>query len=300
MRVLLSGSTGFIGSELARRLRERGDVVVPITRRSPDVGQVGVDLARGRLDTTRLPGGTLEGIGASVHLAGAPIIARWTTRRQEAIRSSRIALGDLIARSLTVLDSRPHVHVTGSAIGIYGDRGDEPLDESSPLGEGFLADVCRAWEAAAKPASDSGIRTVAIRTGIVLGRGGALGPQLPLFKLGLGGRIGSGRQWVSWISLEDEVRAILWAIDDPAASGPVNATAPEPVRNSDFTAALARALHRPAALTVPPAALRLALGRGPAAEMLLASQKVLPARLTAAGFEHRHPTIDSALEAVVR
>ncbi len=295
MRVLLSGAGGFIGSALAEALRSRGDVVVPVTRHPGGPGEVGFDLRAGRLDTSRLPGGTLEGVDASVHLAGAPIIGRWTTRRQEEIRSSRIALGDLIARSLATLDRRPAVHVTGSAIGIYGDRGEELLDESSETGTGFLADVCRAWEAAAEPAAAAGVRTVAVRTGIVIGRGGALGPQLPLFKLGLGGRLGSGRQWVSWISLRDEVGAILHALADGELTGAVNATSPNPVRNGEFTAALARALRRPAVLAVPAGALKLALGAGPAEEMLLASQRVRPSRLLERDYRFAEPTLEEAL-----
>ncbi|MHB8244460.1 MAG: TIGR01777 family oxidoreductase [Acidimicrobiales bacterium] len=296
MRVLVSGTTGFIGTAVVDHLRRRGDVVVALTRRAPQVGEVGLDLAAGRLDTTRLPGGTLEGVDATLHLAGAPIIGRWTAKRREEIRSSRIAVGDLLARSIAVLERPPSVHVTGSAIGIYGDRGDDILDESSAPGAGFLAELCRAWEAAAAPATAAGIRTVAVRTGIVLGKGGALGAQLPLFKLGLGGRLGSGRQWLSWISLEDEVRAILFALDEASVAGPINATAGNPVRNSDFTAALARALHRPAALAVPAPALRLILGPGPADEMLLASQRVTPARLLGEGFEFRHTTLEEALD----
>ncbi len=295
MRVLLSGANGFIGSALADALRSRGDVVVPVTRRPSGPGEVGVDLGAGRLETSRLPGGSLEGVDASVHLAGAPIIGRWTTRRQEEIRSSRIALGELIARSLAALERRPAVHVTGSAIGIYGDRGEELLDESSETGSGFLADVCRAWEAAAEPAAAAGIRTVTVRTGIVIGRGGALGPQLPLFKLGLGGRLGSGRQWVSWISLRDEVGAILHALSDGGLTGAVNATSPNPVRNEEFTAALARALRRPAVLAVPAAALKLALGAGPAKEMLLASQRVRPSRLLGSDYRFAEPTLEEAL-----
>ncbi|HLI43668.1 MAG TPA: TIGR01777 family oxidoreductase [Acidimicrobiales bacterium] len=300
MRVLVTGATGFIGSALCNRLRQRGDSVLALTRRPSTPGEVGVDLAAGRLDSSRVPGGTLEGVDAAVHLAGAPIIGRWTARREEEIRSSRIAVGDLLARSLAALDRRPAVLITGSAVGIYGDRGDEWLDESSEPGRGFLAEVCKAWEASTAPAAAAGIRTAAVRTGIVLGRGGALGPQVPLFRLGLGGRLGSGRQWVSWIALEDEVAAIMRILDDPELTGPFNLSAPNPVRNGELTAELARALHRPAALAVPPAALRLALGRGPADEMLLASQRVRPARLIEAGFEFRHPELASALAAALR
>lgn len=298
MRVLLTGSTGFIGKAVAAALRARGDLVVPVVRSAPATGEVGVDLAAGRLDTSKLPGGSLEGIDASVHLAGAPIVGRWTQSRREQIRSSRVVLGELVARSLTVLERKPNVHVTGSAIGYYGNRGEEVLDETSEPGVGFLADICRHWEAAATPATAAGIRTAAVRTGIVLGKGGALSPQLPLFKLGLGGKLGSGQQWMSWISLEDEVRAILFALDEPSVSGPLDLTAPNPVRNAEFTATLAKALHRPAVLTVPASALRLALGSEPADEMLLASQRVLPRRLMDAGFQHTHPQLSDALAAI--
>lgn len=299
MRVLVSGSTGFIGAELTRRLRARGDVVVPVTRRRPDLGEVGVDLEAGRLDTSRLPGGTLEGVDASVHLAGAPIIGRWSAAKMERIRSSRIAVGDLLARSLAALERPPSVHVTGSAVGYYGNRGEEVLEESSGPGEGFLPDVCRAWEAAVEPAATAGVRTVAVRTGVVIGPGGMLGPQLLVFRLGLGGRLGDGRQWTSWISLEDEVRILLRALDDPALSGPVNATAPNPVRNEEYTAALGHLLKRPTVLSVPAVVLRLALGDGPADEMLLASQRAVPARLAAAGHGFSHERIEDALAAAL-
>lgn len=308
MRVLVSGSTGFIGRQLVARLRGRGDEVIPIRRSAAGTrpgagvgpGEVGLDLERGQLTTEHLTDGTLEGVDASIHLAGAPIIGRWTEARRRAIRQSRVEAGRIIAEHLADLDNPPAVHVTGSAIGYYGDGGNDELDEDSAPGKGFLAEVCRDWEAAAEPAEAAGIRTVAIRTGIVIGRGGALGPQLPLFKLGLGGRLGSGRQWVSWISLDDEVSAILTAIDDSTLSGPVNATSPNPVTNADFTTALARAVHRPAVLPVPAAALRLALGAGPAEQMLLASQRVLPRRLISVGFPFARPTIDAALAVAVR
>ncbi len=296
MRVLLTGSNGFIGSAVAGALRERGDQVLPLVHGAAREGQATFDLGEGTIDATRVPGGSLEGIDAAVHLAGAPILGRWSATRREAIRSSRIALGDLLARMLAALERPPSVLVSGSAIGYYGDGGEAELDETSPSGSGFLADVCRAWEASTEPARARGLRTVSIRTGIVLGPdGGALAPQLRAFRLGLGGRLGSGRQWTSVISLADEVAAILRGLDDTSLSGPLNAVSPAPLRNAELTAALASAARRPAPFAVPAAALRLALGAGPANEMLLSSQRVLPRRLLENGFEFRHPDAASAI-----
>jgi uncharacterized protein (TIGR01777 family) len=301
MRILLTGSTGFIGSAVATALRQRGDEVIAVVRSAPGDGEVAIDISEGTVDTSRAPGGSLEGVDAAVHLAGAPIISRWTAPRREAIRSSRIAVGDLLARTLASLESPPSVLVGGSAIGFYGDGGEAELDESGESGVGFLPEVCRAWEACTLPAREAGIRTVAIRTGIVLGpHGGALAPQLKLFRLGLGGRLGSGRQWTSVISLADEVRVVLRAIDDAAVSGPVNATSPTPLRNSEFTAELALAVGRPARLAVPATALRAALGNGPANEMLLSSARVVPRRMLDAGFEFEHPDARSALLWAIR
>jgi hypothetical protein len=300
VRVLLTGSTGFIGSALLRALAARGDEVVEVVRTQPGPGQVRLDVDAGSLDCSRLPEGGLDGVEAAVHLAGAAILGRWTARSKEVIRSSRIAAGFLLASRLAALDHPPAAYVTGSAIGFYGDTGESEVEEGGACGEGFLADVCRSWEASAAPASEAGIRVVALRTGIVLGSGGgALAPQLRLFRLGLGGRLGSGRQWTSWISLDDEVRAILRVLDDAAISGPVNLTAPNPVRNTEMTSALATAVGRPAVIPVPAAVLWLALGRGPADEMLLASQRVRPARLIEAGFEFAHPRLDAALSAAL-
>ncbi len=299
MKVLVTGATGFLGKALADALAARGDVVVPVVRRPPGADEVGLDLNRRTLDTSRLPGGRLEGLDAAVHLAGAPIFTRWTAKHLEQIRSSRVTVGDLVARAIAELDEPPAVLVSGSAVGIYGDRGDEELDESSATGSGVVADLCRSWEAASSPAAAAGIRVALIRTGIVLGRGGILAVQLPLFKLGLGARLASGRQWTSWISLADEVAVIVRAIDDPQLSGPVCATAPNPVRNAELTEAIAEAVGHRARLTVPSVAMRMALGSGPADELLLASQRVLPVRLGAIGFRFEHEHVADALKVTV-
>jgi len=300
VRVLLTGASGYVGRSVAAALSARDDEVVPVTHRPPLPGQVGIDLEAGRLDASRLPGGELGRVDAAIHLAGTPIIGRWTSRRRELIRSSRVAVGDLVARALASLPERPAVYVSGSAIGYYGERGEEELDESSGPGTGFLADLCRAWEAATAHARTAGIRVVTVRTGLVLGQGGGtLGAMLPIFRAGLGGNLGSGRHWMSWVSLADEVEAILFAVDTPSLSGPVNSVSPFPVRNEEFTAALAAAVHRRARLSVPAVALEAALGRGPAREMVLASQKVRPSRLEEAGFVFRHPELGGALRAAL-
>lgn len=299
MRVLLTGSSGFIGKAVAAALGARGDEVHRVVRRRPAPGEVGIEVDARRLDASEIEGGSLEGVDAAIHLGGAPIVGRWTVRRLEEIRASRVATGDIVARALAGLDRKPAVLVSGSAVGYYGDRGDEELDEQSASGTGVLADLCRAWESSASPAAEAGIRVVVVRTGIVLGNGGILSAQLPLFKLGLGARLGDGRQWTSWISLEDEVAIWLRALDDAALSGPVNATAPNPVRNRELTDAIAGALGRRARLAVPRAVLELGLGSGPADEMLLASQRALPRRMLAAGFPFAHEHLDGAIRAAL-
>ena len=292
MRVVVTGSSGLIGRAVVAALRARGDDVTLLVRHEPQSpSESQWDPAAGSIDPA-----AITGASAVVHLAGAGIADhRWSTQRKAEILGSRVRSTDLVARALAA--SAPgSVLVSGSAIGIYGNRGDEVLDERSETGHGFLADVCQAWEAAAEPAASAGARVVLLRTGVVLSPGGgALGRQLPLFRLGLGGRLGDGRQWLSWISLADEVGAILHAIDEPTLSGPVDATAPNPVTNGTFTSALAAAVHRPALLAVPRAALRLALGPELADEALLASQRVLPARLVATGYRFVAPDITTAL-----
>lgn len=296
MRVVVSGSSGLIGRSVVSALRARGDEVTPLVRRPAAAGETTWDPESGSIDAANL-----EGAHAVVHLAGAGIgDKRWSTARRLEIVSSRVQSTSLLARTLAGLSRPPSVLVSASAVGFYGDRGDEKLTEDSESGSGFLADLCRAWEDAAEPAVGAGIRVVRLRSGVVLSaQGGALARQLPLFRLGIGGRLGRGRQWLSWISLPDEVGAVLHALGEPALKGPVNATAPAPVTNREFTRALGRALHRPAVVAVPGFALRVALGPEMASEMVLAGQRVLPTRLSATGYHFEHGAIDAALAAVL-
>jgi uncharacterized protein (TIGR01777 family) len=296
MKVAITGSTGLIGSALTADLRAGGHEVLRLVRKEPD----GPDEARwdphGDVDTA-----ALEELDAVVHLAGAGVgDRRWTESYKELIRDSRTSGTRTLAEALAGLDRPPRVLVSGSAIGFYGDTGDTETDESGPQGAGFLAEVVREWEAAAAPAATAGIRVVHPRTGLVLAReGGLLGKVLPLFRLGLGGPLGDGRQWMSWISLPDEVAALRFLIDRDDVTGPVNLTAPHPVTNADYTKALGKAVHRPALLPVPPVALRLALG-GFADEGALVSQRLVPGRLTESGFTFEHPDLGSALSGVLR
>ncbi|GAA4625630.1 TIGR01777 family oxidoreductase [Actinoallomurus vinaceus] len=290
MQIAITGSTGLIGSALVRALRGEGRTVLRLVRRRPAADDEIRWDPFGEVDTA-----SLEGVDAVVHLAGAGIgDRRWNASYRQEIRDSRVEGTRTLCRALAALRDGPAVLVSGSASGYYGDTGDRTVDEDSPSGEGFLAALCRDWEAATAPAADAGIRVVLPRPGVVLAReGGALGRLLPVFRAGLGGRLGSGRQWMSWISLADQIAALRFLIDGDVA-GPVNLTAPEPVTNAAYTAALGRALHRPTFFSVPPAVLRLALD-GLADEGILVSQRILPARLTAAGFRFRHPDLDTAL-----
>ncbi|HZU79072.1 MAG TPA: TIGR01777 family oxidoreductase [Acidimicrobiales bacterium] len=298
MRVLVSGSSGLIGRALCASLARSGHEVRRLVRTADPTAAdaVGWDPRSGAVDRAGL-----EGTEAVVHLAGAGIgDRRWTAGRKIELLSSRVEGTAAVVAAVSAMDPPPAVLVSASAIGFYGDRGEEELTEESTPGSGFLADLCRRWEAAAGEAEAAGIRVVLLRSGIVLApRGGALGRQLPLFRAGLGGRLGSGRQWTSWISLDDEVRVVEHALADEALRGPVNAVAPAPVRNREFTAELGRALHRPAVLAVPAPVLRLALGRELVDEALLASQRVRPAALATAGFAFGHPTLPEAFAAVL-
>lgn len=293
--IALSGASGLLGSALRPVLTTAGWQVRPLVRRDAKPGEVRWDPAAGTLDAT-----ALAGVSAAIHLAGESIAAgRWTEAKKAAIRSSRILGTRLLSESLARLPQRPEVLVSASAIGIYGDRGDALLNEDSPLGSDFLAEVVKEWEAATAPAADAGIRVVHLRLGIILARdGGALPRMARPFQLGAGGPIGSGRQWMSWIALDDAVRVVLEALQNPETRGPFNAVAPEPVRNADFAARLGEVLHRPALVPVPAFALRLLFGEM-ADAALLASQRVVPARLNALGFEFRHPSLREALHAAL-
>ncbi|MDR7484371.1 MAG: TIGR01777 family oxidoreductase [Armatimonadota bacterium] len=291
-RIVIAGASGMIGTALVAVLRAQGVEVARLAR--PPVGpdEIAWDPQTGYLDPA-----VFEGASAVVNLAGRSIArGRWTARTRSEILESRVRSTRLLVDTLRRADARPSVLVSASAIGFYGDRGDEVLDESSSPGRGFLADVTRAWEAEAHRAEERGVRVVCTRFGLILAReGGALGPLLPLFRMGLGGPLGAGRQWWSWIHLDDAVAAILAAIQNPALAGPVNVVGPAPVTNREFARTLAAVLRRPAVLPAPAFALRLVLG-AMADEMVLASQRVVPAKLQAQGFAFRWAGLRAALE----
>ncbi|WP_329386398.1 TIGR01777 family oxidoreductase [Streptomyces sp. NBC_01351] len=295
MRIAVTGSTGLIGSALVRSLREDGHEVVRFVRREPAAGdEASWDPARGYVD----PEG-LVGCGAVVGLAGAGVGEhRWTPAYKKEIRDSRVLGTAALARAMAALDEPPGVFVVGSAVGYYGDTGDRAVDEDAPGGTGFLPSVCVEWEAAAAPAREAGIRTAFARTGLVVAReGGAWGRMFPLFRAGIGGRLGNGRQYWPYISLRDEIAALRHIIDTPSIEGPVNLTAPEPLTNREVTAAMARVLHRPALLPVPALALRIVLGEF--SSDVLGSQRALPSRLLESGFVFRDPGIEDAIRSAL-
>jgi uncharacterized protein (TIGR01777 family) len=295
MRIVVTGSTGLIGSALVSKLTADGHEAIRLTRSpSPGPGAARWDPAGGTIDA-----GALAGADAVVHLAGRSIGAlRWTAKVKREILGSRVDGTRLLAETMASLEGGPRVLVCASGINWYGDRGDEVLTERSPGGQGFLAEVCQQWEAAAEPARAAGIRTVHVRTGVVQAReGGALAIQARLFRLGLGGRLGSGRQWWSWVTLDDLVGIYRHALT-AEVEGPLNATAPNPVTNAEFTAALARVLRRPALLPVPMLGPRLLLGQM-ADELLAASARVYPAVAQASGYAFRHPDLEPALRHVL-
>lgn len=298
MRILVTGASGFLGRHLIAALARQRHEVLRLGRRRPDPGdprQFQWDPAAGVLDPQ-----ALEGVDAVIHLAGQGIAdRRWNAAVKQAILDSRVQGTRVLLDALAKRAARPRVFLAASAIGIYGDRGDEALDESSPSGTGYLAETCLAWEAETSKAAALGMRLVQARIGVVLGKdGGALKRMLLPFRLGLGGRIGSGRQYMSWITVQDLVRAFLHFLDRPRAQGVYNLTAPNPVTNAQFTASLGRALSRPALLPMPGFAARLAFGEM-AQHLLLGGQRVLPARLKAEGFEFESAFIGEGLNRVL-
>ena len=298
MIVAVSGSSGLVGSALVSSLAALGHavrrLVRPKTGRAPGRGDIPWDPEHGRLNAD-----ALAGCDAVVHLAGENIAARrWSDAQKKRLRDSRVAATALLASSLKGLPRPPRVLVQASAVGYYGDRGDEVLTETSPPGRGFLPDLCRDWESASAPARDVGLRIVHVRFGIILSaRGGALKKMLLPFRLGIGGVVGSGRQYWPWLALDDAVGVLERALSDGSLDGPVNAVAPRPATNREFTATLARVLHRPAVIPLPAFALRLALGE--MGSLLLESARVAPERLRQAGYRHQHPELEAALRHAV-
>jgi uncharacterized protein (TIGR01777 family) len=289
LRVVVTGPTGLVGTALREVLEGRGDAVVGLSRSGSGPTW---DVDSGRLDPA-----ALAGADAIVNLAGEPIFGRWTAHHRERIETSRVRGTALLVRSLRALPAtaRPGVFVSGSAVGYYGDRGDEILDEASPPGTGFLPHVARAWEREAIAARELGVRVALVRTGVVQSTdGGALAVQLPLFRVGLGGRAGSGNQWLPWIHIDDIVALFVFLIDH-GLDGPFLGTAPESVRQKDYAHTLGRVLHRPSFGIAPAPMLRLALGRGVADELLLASQRTSPKATLGSGFTFRFPTLEPAL-----
>ncbi len=296
MRIAVSGSTGLIGSALLPRLRADGHDVVRLVRSAPKgTDEVRWDPAAGTIDAN-----ALAGIDGAVHLAGEGIgTKRWSDEQKAKILDSRVKGTRLLAETMAALDPKPSVLVSGSGIGYYGLRGDEILTETSSRGSGFLADVCQQWESATAPAEQAGIRTVHLRTGIVLsGKGGALGKVLPIFKLGLGGKLGRGDQWWSWISLDDEVGLISHLLTSDI-SGPVNACSANPATNAQITKAIGKVLGRPTVLPVPKFALGLVMGGGLTEEVILAGQRALPTVAEKSGYTFTHPDLDGALRSVL-
>jgi len=296
VQVLVSGTSGLIGSAVSRKLAggARGYTVVPLVRREGGDGVIW------NPQTGRFDAAAAEGAEAVIHLAGASIASgRWSAARKREIFDSRVAGTRLLCEGLARLGRPPRVLIAASATGFYGDGGEIEQTETSGPGRGFLAEVCQAWEAACEGARRKGIRVVQLRIGLVLAReGGALALMLPIFKLGLGGKIGDGRQWMSWISLCDVVRIVEVALVDETLEGPVNAVAPNPVRNAEFSRTLARTLGRPALLTVPATLLKL-VGGEMARELLLSGARVMPSVLTARGFRFEQPLLEGALEALL-
>jgi uncharacterized protein len=304
MKVAVTGASGLIGTALVKELAERGDEVTVLTR-DPDRAQakLGAEVQALRWEpmSEPAPAEALSGRDAVVHLAGEPVAQRWSEQAKHAIRESRVVGTHNLAEGLRALDAdaRPKVLVSSSAIGYYGAHGPEPIDEEAPSGNDYLAQVCVAWEAEARAAAEQlGMRAVQVRTGVVLDRsGGALAKMLPPFRLGVGGPVAGGRQYVAWIHRDDLIGMMLAALDDERWSGPINATAPEPVTNRELSHALGHALHRPALMPVPGVALRLMYGE--MAETVTTGVRAMPAKALVLGYSFAYPRLDKALEAAL-
>lgn len=297
MKILLTGASGLVGSTLAAAFAKDGHSVLRAVRgATKDSSSIRWDPAKGELDASRL-----EGVDAVIHLAGENIAAgRWSETRKKTIVESRVTSTKLVAETIAALSRKPRVFLSASAVGFYGNRGDELLDEGSAMGEGFLATTCRDWEAETRYAQRAGIRTVQLRFGMILAkRGGALAKMLLPFRLGLGGRLGDGRQYVSFVAIADVVAAVRFLLDDERLAGAVNVTAPNPVTNAEFTRALGRVLHRPTIFPVPAFAIRMLLGEL-GERLMLEGQRVMPKRLLDAGFVFEAGTIDAALTSALR
>lgn len=297
MRIVVSGASGLIGQALVPALAGAGHEVVRLVRRAPQgPGEVAWAPERGELDAA-----ALGAVDAAVHLAGENVgDGRWTDARKRQILGSRVDGTRTLVAALTSASPRPKTLVSASAVGFYGDRGDALLGEDAGPGSDFLAEVCKAWEAETRPAEDAGLRVVRARLGVVLaGDGGALARMLTPFKLGLGGKIGGGRQWLSWVTKADAVRALVRAVEDPALAGAVNVTAPEPVTQAELAATLGRVLRRPAFMPLPGFAVKAMFGEM-GASVLLAGQRALPRRLLAAGFTFTDPALEPALRRMLR
>lgn len=298
-RILISGASGLIGASLQQALQTQGSSVSRLVRDARSAGPLDIPW-HPQAESPVADPTQLEGFKAVIHLSGANLSARrWSEAYKREIVESRTQTTQALCRLLAALKHPPSVFIAASATGIYGNRGDEILTEDSHSGSGFLADTCAAWEASAQPARDAGIRVVHARFGVVLSaEGGALKKMLPVFRAGLGGKLGSGKQWMSWISLPDVTAAILYAIQTQEISGPINCVSPIPVTNEEFTHTLAQALHRPAVIPAPAFVLRLAFGQM-ADEALLTSTRAIPARLAASGFHFQHPQLAQALAALL-
>lgn len=297
MKILISGSHGFIGSAVHKSLTRQGHSLLRLIRlrQIAKSDEIFWNLPDGYIDHSKL-----AGLDAVVHLAGENILGRWNEKKKQAIYDSRVKGTGFLSQTLAAMEQKPRVLICASAIGYYGDRDEHECIESAGAGEGFLAGVCKDWEAATAPAAEAGIRVVNLRFGVVLGKeGGSLAKMLPAFKMGMGGPLGNGTQWISWVSIDDVTRAVAFAMERESLAGPVNVVSPHPVRNKEFAHTIGRALHRPEVVTVPKRMLKFMFGEM-AEETLLASTRVLPHKLQLEEFQFQHPDLHTALEAILK